>query len=39
MDEEQFNEWLEVARRSSYKHFAEQVPGGEELIEKALAVD
>ena len=39
MSEEQFNAWLEVAQRSSYKNFAEQVPGGEELIEKALAVD
>jgi TRAP-type C4-dicarboxylate transport system substrate-binding protein len=39
MDEGQFDQWLELAKGSSYKIFAEQVPGGEELIEKALAVD
>ena len=30
--------WLAVAKKSSYKNFAEKVPGGKELIEKALAV-
>jgi len=39
MDENQFNQWLDLAKGSSYKIFAEQVPGGEELIDKALAVD
>jgi TRAP-type C4-dicarboxylate transport system substrate-binding protein len=39
MDEAQFQAWLEVAKGSSYKIFAEQVPGGDALIEKALAVD
>jgi TRAP-type transport system periplasmic protein len=39
MDEEQYKRWLEVADRSSYKIFAEEVPGGEQLIEKALAVE
>lgn len=39
MDEEQYKRWLEVADRSSYKIFAEEVPGGKELIEKALAVE
>ena len=31
--------WLAVAKESSYKIFAEKVPGGAELIEKALAVE
>jgi TRAP-type transport system periplasmic protein len=39
MDEDQFNGWLDLAKESSYKIFAEEVPGGDELIEKALAVD
>lgn len=30
--------WREVARKTSYKTFSEKVPGGKELIEKALAV-
>ena len=31
--------WLDIAKQSSYKIFAEKVPGGKELIEKALAVE
>ena len=30
--------WRAVAQKSSYKSFAEKVPGGKELIEKALSV-
>lgn len=30
--------WREVAQKTSYKKFAEKVPGGKELIEKALSV-
>jgi TRAP-type C4-dicarboxylate transport system substrate-binding protein len=30
--------WREVAKKTSYKNFADQVPGGKELIEKALSV-
>lgn len=30
--------WRAVAQKSSYKEFADQVPGGKELIEKALSV-
>jgi TRAP-type C4-dicarboxylate transport system substrate-binding protein len=30
--------WRDVAAKTSYKSFAEKVPGGKELIEKALAV-
>jgi len=39
MSEEDYNAWLKVAQESSYKHFAEEVKGGQELIEKALAVE
>jgi TRAP-type C4-dicarboxylate transport system substrate-binding protein len=39
MGQDQFDAWLDLAKDSSYKIFAEQVPGGDELIEKALAVD
>jgi TRAP-type C4-dicarboxylate transport system substrate-binding protein len=39
MDQDQFNAWLDLAKGSSYKIFAEEVPGGDQLIEKALAVD
>jgi TRAP-type C4-dicarboxylate transport system substrate-binding protein len=38
MTAEQVGKWQEVARATSYKTFAEQVPGGRDLIEKALAV-
>ncbi len=38
LDEAQFKAWRAVAERSSYKAFAEKVPGGKELIEKALSV-
>jgi len=31
--------WREIAKQTSYKNFAENVPGGDELIEKALAVE
>jgi len=30
--------WRAVAQKTSYKEFAEKVPGGKDLIEKALAV-
>ena len=30
--------WREVAQKTSYKTFAAKVPGGKELIEKALSV-
>jgi len=39
MSQEQFNQWLDLAQQSSYKTFAEEVPGGDQLIEKALAVE
>ena len=39
MSQADYDAWLEVAKESSYKTFAEQVPGGQELIDKALAVE
>jgi TRAP-type C4-dicarboxylate transport system substrate-binding protein len=39
MDQDQFNAWLDLAKGSSYTVFAEEVPGGDQLIEKALAVE
>jgi TRAP-type C4-dicarboxylate transport system substrate-binding protein len=39
MSQDQFNQWLDLARGSSYKIFAEEVPGGDRLIEEALAVE
>ena len=31
--------WVEIAKKSSHKAFAEKVPGGDKLMEMALAVD
>jgi len=39
MSKDQHAAWLEIAKQSSYKNFAEKVPGGKELIDKALAVE
>jgi TRAP-type transport system periplasmic protein len=39
MDEQQFDAWLELAKKSAYETFAEQVPNGEDLIQQALAVE
>ena len=39
MSAEQQAKWVAIAKESSYKSFAEKVPGGKELIEKALAVE
>ena len=30
--------WMELAKNTSYKQFANEVPGGAELLAKALAV-
>jgi TRAP-type transport system periplasmic protein len=38
MSKEDFDAWLAVAKESSYKKFAEEVDGGDKLIEQALAV-
>lgn len=39
LNKDQFDAWRKVAEQASYKTFSEQVPGGKELIEKALAVE
>ena len=39
MSKDQHAAWLEIAKQSSYKNFAEKVPGGKALIDKALAVE
>ena len=33
-----YQSWLDIAQKTSYKNFSEKVPGGAELIRKALAV-
>ena len=38
MNKAQADKWRDVAAKTSYKTFSEKVPGGKELIEKALAV-
>ncbi len=39
MNAEQAAAWKAIADKTSYKNFAEKVPGGKELIEKALSVE
>ncbi|NQV56028.1 MAG: ABC transporter substrate-binding protein, partial [Rhodospirillales bacterium] len=39
MNAAQANEWRAIAQKTSYKIFSEKVPGGKELIAKALAVE
>lgn len=39
MSEEDYNAWLELARETSYKNFAENVPNGQAIIDAALAVE
>lgn len=39
MSQENYAAWRDIAQETSYKIFAEEVPGGQEIIEKALAVD
>ena len=38
MDKNDFDAWLAIAKKSSYKSFSEKVPGGQKLIDMALAV-
>ena len=39
MSSEDFEQWREVAKASSYKAFIENVPSGAELLDMALSVD
>lgn len=38
MSKENYDAWLEIAKKSSYKEFADKVPNGQKLIDEALAV-
>lgn len=38
MTEAEYNAWLDVAKQSSYKTFASEVPDGQKLIDAALSV-
>jgi TRAP-type C4-dicarboxylate transport system substrate-binding protein len=38
MTPEEYNAWLDVAKKSSYAEFAKTVPDGKKLIDEALAV-
>jgi len=38
MNDKQFAAWKKIADQTAYKNFAEKVPGGKELLDKALAV-
>ena len=39
MTPEEFDAWRAIAKETSYKNFVENVPGGQELLDKALAVE
>lgn len=39
MNEQQFNAWREIAKKSSYKSFVKRVPNGQELLDLALSVE
>jgi TRAP-type C4-dicarboxylate transport system substrate-binding protein len=39
MTQDDFNAWLELAKQSSYKAFADSVPNGQALLDMALAVE
>ena len=38
LSDEQYEQWLEVAKKSSYVEFAKEVPDGKKLIDEALSV-
>ena len=38
MTTDEYDQWLNVARQSSYREFAKEVPDGKKLIDEALAV-
>lgn len=39
MSQEDFDAWREIAKETSYKKFAEEVPNGQELLDMALSVE
>ena len=38
LSDAEYNQWLDVARKSSYARFAKDVPNGQKLIDEALSV-
>jgi TRAP-type C4-dicarboxylate transport system substrate-binding protein len=38
LSDEQYNEWIDLAKKSSYAEFAKDVPEGKKLIDEALSV-
>ena len=38
LSDQQFSQWIEVAKKSSYADFAKDTPDGKKLIDEALAV-
>jgi TRAP-type C4-dicarboxylate transport system substrate-binding protein len=38
LSDEEFNNWVELARKTSYEKFDKEVPNGKKLIDEALAV-
>ncbi len=39
MTQEDFDAWREIAMQTSYKNFADNVEGGQELLDMALSVE
>ncbi|MCB8837767.1 TRAP transporter substrate-binding protein DctP [Aurantimonas sp. VKM B-3413] len=39
MSKENYDAWLDIAKKTSYKNFSEKVPNGKKLIDEALAVE
>lgn len=39
MDEDQWQQWIDIAEETAYEEFAENVEGGAELLEQARAVE
>jgi hypothetical protein len=35
---QEYDQWVSVARKSSYEEFAKEVPNGKKLIDEALSV-
>jgi len=38
LSDDEYNQWIDVAKKSSYKEFAKDVPDGKKLIDEALSV-
>jgi TRAP-type C4-dicarboxylate transport system substrate-binding protein len=38
LNDAQYNQWIDIAKKSSYAEFAKDVPDGKKLIDEALSV-